>query len=313
MLSSLTLLALLFSCQPKSKDVKDTATSTGAMASDRQPNEVKPDFKEGEIQVSITTPGSKLGEMFQKINPSKGKIQEQIRKIAATLSPADQAKLESENQKNGMMNLAIVMLPLRSVIYVKDDQATAKFDALTYHGENYINDKKKEGLMYLKSQNSAKEATLSYTGENLKKMASTDVTSDAYNIATTKDTELIDGYLCTKSIYTLKNDSKPAAQSTGMPGATGKIYRLEVWASKQMPMAVNFVHPLYVAENSGIMKILIQYEKESKLRVLYQFTKVKPRPVTAAELSIHKTAKIIDFGKSELAASMELFGIVLGM
>ena len=309
-LFAFSIVSLLFSCQPK--QTKDKASDT-AVDSGSSVTAEKSDFKEGEIQVSITTPGSKLGEMFQKVDPSKGKIQEQMKKIAQQLSPAERAEMEAEGQKNGMLNLAVVMLPLRSVIYVKDDQATAKFDALTYHGENYVNDRKKEGLMYLKSQNSAKEATISYTGDNLKKMASTDVSSTAYNITTSKETELIDGYLCTKSMYTRKDEPKKAESINAVPGTSGKIYKLEVWASKQMPVAVNFVHPLYVEEKAGIMKILIQYEKESKLKVLYQFTSVKNRTVTPAEMAIHKTPKIIDFGKAELEASMQLFGIVLGM
>ena len=303
-------LSLIFACKPNSGG-KQTDKANNVSVSIEPP--AKTDFKEGEIQVSITTPGSKLGELFGKVDPAKGNIKAQMEKIAKSLSPAEQAELQAESEKNGMMNLAVLMLPIRSVIYVKGDAATAKFDAVTYHGENYINQQKKEGLMYVKSQNSSKEATIRYSGDMLKKMASTDIDSKAYNITPTKETEIIDGYLCTKNIYTLKNPAKKSESINGIPGTSGKVYKLEVWSSKQIPLALNFVHPLYVEEKAGIMKILIQYEQDSKFRILYQFSSVKSRPVTEAEMSIHQTAKVMDFEKSEMAAGLALFGIIMGM
>ncbi|RZM20230.1 MAG: hypothetical protein EOO88_36795 [Pedobacter sp.] len=223
----------------------------------------------------------------------------------------ERAELEAQSQKAGMMNLAILMLPLKSVMYIKGDQATAKFDALTFHGENTVNDAKKEGMMYVKSQNSTKALTISYTGDSFNEMAQNELKASDYDIKETGETSTVAGYNCSKSLYTIK---KPAAASS-VPRAipATSIYQLEVWTSKEMPKSVNFLHPLYINEDAGIMKIMIQYQKENPLKFLYEFTKVENRAVTADEMQIQKTAKIKDFGKDKMTVGMEMMGIIFGM
>lgn len=276
-----------------------------------KPEDQKAPFTEGKIELKITTPGSALGELLQQVDPSKGDVSTQIKKLAEKLSAKDRDELEDRNKKAGMMNLAILMLPLKSVIYINGDQATAKFDALTFHGENTVNDAKKEGMMYVKSQNSSKAMTISYTGDSFNEMAQNELKAADYNIKEIGETSTVAGYECSKSVYTLK---KPVQASTN-PGtiAAPSVYQLEVWTSTEMPKSVNFLHPLYIKEDAGIMKILIQYEKDSPLKFLYEFTKVENRTVTTAEMQIQKTAKIHDFGKDKMTVGMQMMGIVFGM
>lgn len=268
-------------------------------------------FNEGRIDLKITTPGSRFGELLQQVDPTRGNVSAQMKKLAEKLSANERAALEAQSQKAGMMNLAILMLPLKSVIFIKGDQATAKFDALTFHGENTVNDAKKEGMMYVKSQNSSKAMTISYTGDSFKEMAQNELKAADYDIKETGEASTIAGYTCSKRLYTLK---KPAAASS-IPGAipATSIYQLEVWTSEEMPKSVNFLHPLYIKEDAGIMKILIQYQKENPLKFLYEFTKVENRSVTAQEMQIQKTAPIKDFGKDKTTVGMEMMGIVFGM
>ncbi|RZM19741.1 MAG: hypothetical protein EOO88_37210 [Pedobacter sp.] len=61
------------------------------------------------------------------------------------------------------------------------------------------------------------------------------------------------------------------------------------------------------------MKILIQYQKDSPLKFLYEFTNVESRNVTPAEMDIKKTAKIHDFGKDKMTVGMQMMGIIFGM
>ncbi len=116
-----------------------------------------------------------------------------MKKLSEKLSAKERAELEAQSQKAGIMNLAILMLPLKSVIYIKGDQATAKFDALTYHGQNTVNDVKKEGMMYVKSQNSSKAMTISYTGDSYKEMAQNELKPEDYNISNTGETSIVAG------------------------------------------------------------------------------------------------------------------------
>ena len=277
--------------------------------------ETKSEFKEGVIGIKITTPGSGIGELLQQIDPAKGNTSEQMRKLMEKLSVKDKMKIDAQSKKNGMLNLAILMLPIKSTLYVKGAEATAKFDAVTYHGENRVNEAKKEGMMYVKSQNSAKEMTVSYTGDSFKEMNTNELRMEDYDIVKTDETENVAGYSCTKAVYTLKASAKPkqseAEVSAGVP--SGTVYKIDVWTSKEMPKSVNFLHPLYVKEDAGIMKLNIQYQKDNDLKIVYEFASVESRPVTAAELAVKQTAKIHDFGKDKMTVGMQMFGIILGM
>lgn len=268
-------------------------------------------FKEGKIDLKITTPGTALGELLQQVDPTKGNVSAQMKKLTEKLSVKERAVLEAQSQKAGMMNLAILMLPLRSVIYIKGDEATAKFDALTFHGENTINDTKKAGMMYVKSQNSNKAMTISYNGDSFNKMSQNELKAEDYNIQKTGETSNVAGYECTKSVYTLKKPAPTAAPAGGIPAAS--VYQLEVWTSTQIPRSVNFLHPLYIKEDAGIMKIMIQYQKDSPLKFLYEFTNVENRAVTEGEMQIQTTAKIHDLEKDEMTVGMQMMGIIFGM
>lgn len=274
-------------------------------------NVVKTLFKEGRIDVKITTPGTALGELLQNVDPTKGDVSGQMKALAEKLSPEEKAVLEAQSKKAGMMNLAILMLPLKSAIFIKGEEATAKFDALTFHGENTVNEARKAGLMYVKSQNSSKAMTISYTGDSFDEMAQNELKAEDYNIEKTDEISNIAGYACNKSVYTLK---KPVPNNN-MPGSlpAPSIYRLEVWTSENMPKSVNFLHPLYIKEGAGIMKILIQYEKDSRLKIMYEFTNVENRAVTVKEMEIMKTEKVHDFAKDKMTVGMQMMGIVLGM
>jgi len=314
LLSACILLLSLTACNQNPSGRNNPLAEKQRVASQTATSEneaTKVPFSEGRIDLKISTPGSGFGKLLQQVDPSKGNVSAQMKKLAEKLSAKERADLEAQSQKAGMMNLAILMLPLKSVIYIKGDQATAKFDALTFRGENTVNDAKKEGMMYVKSQNSSKALTISYTGDSFNEMAQNELKAADYNIKETGETSIVAGYTCSKSLYTLK---KPAAASS-VPGAipATSIYQLEVWTSKEMPKSVNFLHPLYIKENAGIMKIMIQYQKDNPLKFLYEFTKVENRAVTAEEMQIQKTAKIKDFGKDKMTVGMEMMGIVFGM
>lgn len=288
----------------KEKNVSEAATGV---------KEIKTQFKEGAIVTKITTPGSALGELFQQIDPSKGNTSKQMKELSEKLSAKDKALLEEQSKKNGMLNLAVLMLPVRSILYIKGNEATAKFDAITFHGENHVDYDKKTGIMYSKSQNSANDITVRYTGDSFKQMNPHELNIKDYDVVRTTETENVAGYLCTKSVYTLKNAAKVQKSEVGVAGASGTVYKIDVWTSAEMPQSLNFLHPLYVEEKAGIMKLLIQYEKDLDFKVLYEFSSVESRPVTEAEMTIKQNKTVYDFGKDPMQVGVKMLGIIFGM
>lgn len=312
---SLALFSFAACQQNANKEQNGSAQNGSSTTSNVVAKDVKTvtDFKEGVINVKITTPGSAIGELLQKVDPAKGNISAQMKALTEKLSAKDRLLLETQSKKNGMLNLAILMLPLQSTLYLKGNEATAKFDAVTFHGENYVDDGKKTGLMYVKSQNSANEMTIRYTGDSFKEMNTNQLDAADYDIVKTNETAEVAGYPCTKMVYTLKNAAKAQKTKTGMPGASGKVYKIDVWTSAQMPKSINFLHPLYVKEAAGIMKLVIQYEKALDFKILYELNHVESRAVTPNEMAIKQSKPVYDFGKDKMTVGFKMMGVIFGM
>ncbi|TDQ11793.1 hypothetical protein [Pedobacter metabolipauper] len=270
------------------------------------------DFTEGVIKVSISLPGSPMGKVFAQIDPEKGNMQVQMKSIRDKMSAADQKIFQEESQKLGFAMMGLVLLPPKTTIYMKGDEATAKMEALTYSGENTINSRTKKGMFYVKSRTNKTDISFTYDDKNSYKAFAGTLTDKEYNIVKTKETEVVAGYVCTKSIYTEKNAGKPASAAQAASASGVGAYKVEVWSSDLMPRSINFLHPLYVEEAGGIMKLVIYPKKESDLKVLYEFTSVERRPVTSAEMTVKKTAKVYDYGKDIQTLGWKLFGVMLG-
>lgn len=311
LLAALLLTSIVACTQsPSDKKKANTKNVTETAAGIK---EKRTKFTEGAISIKITTPGSALGELFQQIDPAKGNISEQMKKMSERLSARDKALIDAQTKKNGALNIAFLMLPVKSILYVKGNEATAKFDALTYHGENHVDNDKKTGMIYAKSQNSANDITVRFSGDSFKKLNSNELDIKNYNVLRTAETANVAGYLCTKSVYTLKKPITVPKSEVALSGTSGTIYKIDVWTSAEMPQSLNFLHPLYVEEKAGIMKLLIQYEKDSDFKVLYQFSDVDSRPITDAEMSIKQNKTVYDFGKDPMQVGMKMLGIIFGM
>ncbi|WEK37037.1 MAG: hypothetical protein P0Y53_05940 [Candidatus Pseudobacter hemicellulosilyticus] len=269
-------------------------------------------FREGAIKVDITTPGSLIGGLLQQVDPTKGNTQQQLMELSAGLSEADRKRFQKEAEETGILLLAIVNLPLKSMIYCKGENSTAKFDALNYHGENTVDMTKKEGKMYMKASAGTEQVNILYTGENLYRMSATVLNNEDYTITRTAETITVAGYPCTKAVYTLKGAPAGGPDRASMVGVDPKPYQVEVWTSTLMPGSLNFMHPLYIEENAGIMKLLVQFDRKTPFKLLYQFSQVESRAVTTAEMAIQEPGPVYDYEKDMMTIAGKLLKITFG-
>ncbi|MFD2034988.1 hypothetical protein ACFSKL_09310 [Belliella marina] len=275
---------------------------------------VQDQFTEGKIDIDISMEGSPalslLIEIYRQIDPSRD-MDEQMEEIIAGFTEEELAALmefEDSFDENGDglgqlgYMMSIMFMPLiDNVVYVKGDEALAKFEALTYRGENKINKKTLLGQYYMQSRwNEANQLSFTYTEEDFSKdFAQTSIDGGLYNIQRTQETELVAGYLCRKHVYTGKSvETAP--------------YKLEVWTSEQMPASVNFLHPYYLEEDGGIMKINAYLVNGLAYPIVYQFTEVTPRIVTAQEMSITETEPIYSYKDDEMTIAFQMFAILFG-
>ncbi len=266
-------------------------------------NHAEENFSEGRIDVAIHFQGNRLSEILNKVNPSKGDVQQQMQNLMKELSPAEAENIKKVMESNPILAMQIMFAPmLKNVIFVRDDHALAKCDGLIYHLENKLDGDNETGVVFIQSQyDKGKQLTFEYDKDYFGEIQlQTRIDMDLYDRQQTNDTEVIAGYTCTKAIYSLKNST---------PMALGK---LEVWTSERMPQSLNFIHPFYLEEEHGIMKIAIYQDMDSDMPMVYEFKKVTPAPVSDSDMEIQQSQPIYS-GKSDAQTiAAKLMGIMFG-
>ncbi|KAB7530215.1 hypothetical protein F8C76_01520 [Flagellimonas olearia] len=246
-------------------------------------------FTEGMIDVAIHFPGNRLGEILNQVDPSKGNIQQQMENLMKELSPAEAQSIQKVMKGNPILAMQIMFAPLlKNVIFVRQGQALAKCDGLVYHLENKFDGDTGTGTVFIRSQyDKSKELTFNYNEDYFGEIQfQTRLDMSLYHRKTTSDTDVISGYTCTKSVYTLKENT---------PMALGK---LEVWTSEHMPQSLNFIHPFYLEEEHGIMKIAVYQDIQSDMPMVYEFKKVTSAPVSDSDMTILQSQPVYS-GKSD--------------
>ncbi len=266
-------------------------------------NNTKENFSEGKIDVVIHFPGNRLSEILNKVDPSKGDVQQQMQNLMKDLSQSEAENIKKVMEANPILAMQIMFAPmLKNEIFVREDHALAKCDGLMYHLENKLNGENETGVVFIQSQyDKSKQLTFEYDKDYFGEIQlQTRIDMDLYDRQQTNDTDVIAGYTCAKAIYTLKNSA---------PMALGK---LEVWTSERMPQSLNFIHPFYLEEEHGIMKIAIYQDMDSDMPMVYEFKKVTPVPVSDSDMEIQQSQPVYS-GKSDAQTiAAKLMGIMFG-
>ncbi|MGS2763048.1 hypothetical protein [Sinomicrobium sp. M5D2P9] len=260
-------------------------------------------FTEGKIDIQIYFPGNRLSEILNKVDPSKGDIQQQLEKYTKELSAGEAENVQKVMRANPMLAMQIMFAPmLKNEIFVKGDQVTAKCDGLMYHLENTLNASKETGTVFVQSQSDKnRQVTFHYDKDYFgESQLQTKIDMEMYDRKLTDETGEIAGYTCNKAVYTLKNTS-----------AAG-IGKLEVWTSGQMPESLNFIHPFYLEEEHGIMKIAIYQDMQSDIPMVYEFKKVTPVSVGDSDMKIRQSQPVYEAKSDTEAIAAKLMGIMFG-
>lgn len=261
------------------------------------------DFSQGKIDVAIHFPGNRLSEILNKVDPSKGNVQQQMQNHMKELSQADAENIKKVMEANPILAMQTMFAPmLKNEIFVREGKALAKCDGLIYHLENKLDGDNGSGTVFIQSQyDRSKQLTFQYDKDYFGEIQlQTRIDMDLYDRQQTNDTEVIAGYTCTKAIYSLKNST---------PMALGK---LEVWTSERMPQSLNFIHPFYLEDEHGIMKIAIYQDMHSDMPMVYEFKKVTPATVSDSDMEIQQSQPVYS-GKSDAETiAAQLMGIMFG-
>ena len=263
-------------------------------------------FTEGIITTEVTMPGNPLAAIISQIDPSQGNIEEQLAELISQLSPEEQEALNESMEGSGMFAIAALMTPFETELYVRPDEILARGYALNYYLENYQSTSKDEGLFYLESLSSDENHMLgTYTPSLSEAIWQTiTVTHEDYDIERLKDTEVVAGYACGVASYTLKNPT--GAEVVGHP------LRLMVYTSEAMPKELNFQHPFYIPENSGILRIDVTYDAEGKNKMIYQAVDIESKPLNDTHFVTKTSPNVYDLDSDDGAAGIAMLAIMFG-
>ncbi|GAA0525579.1 hypothetical protein [Chitinophaga japonensis] len=293
----LSTLLPIFSCAGSA----GRGENTGSDSLTAQSTVEKAAFGEGKITVDIYFPDNPLSKVLNKIDPAKGNMQEQFATLSKTLTAEDAQQINRVMKGNPIQAMMVMFSPLlKNEIFVREGNATAKCDGLVYHLENQLEGNAGKGKIFLQSQaDKGNQVTFSYDKDFLgQSQVQTVFERDKYDRAETGETAQVAGYNCTKAVYTLK------------PGGGPGVGKLEVWTSAQMPRSLNFIHPFYLDEDHGIMKIVLFLDGGSSM--VYEFKKVLPGEVSAADMAIQESQPVYDAATAGTALSGKIMGVMFG-
>ena len=234
--------------------------------------------------------------------------------IMGKWTEAEMDRYQADMKKAGMLVMTLMSMPMDFSICTKDQRSVTRYHALNYRGETSADLGKKVGMMFMQSTRADEDITLKYTGEQMQQMGKQVLSNEDYDILHTKEAAVVAGYPCVKSVYTLKGVADAIAGKSAMQ-ADQKAYRVEVWTSTLIPKSLNFLHPLYVEEDHGIMKLLIIFDKNESLKLQYEFVSVENKTITEADLSIRQSSEVHDAGdqKAMLGLVQKVMSITMGM
>lgn len=282
----------------------------------KRPLALNPPPFEGTLTTKILLGGVDLSILTDNIDYSKGDVQQQIKAAYAKLSAGDLERLKKLTEANPMMGMVIMMTPPKGTITLKGDVAVARTRGFGYEIAHYHNRIKDEAYIYtgsLVDTNNNATATYKPSGGYSALFAGDKlVNPDEYAIGKLPGTVTVAGYNCTRSVYTPKNPgAKKEAAVPGMPAMA--LQKLIVYSSADMPADINFSHPYYFPEKTGVMRIDIYFDKDEKPTMVYEVVDVKKGNVGDAALTVKKTEPLFNLASGNVMEyGMKLMGIMMG-
>ena len=263
---------------------------------------------EGTLTTRVTVAGVDMSQVTEAIDYGKGNIQEQMEAAYRQLPAADLSRLQTVMTENPMMGLVVAMTPPKATVYVKGQTALAHIRGLGYEIIHAHNEQKDEAFIYTASLMPSGDAvTAGYQPSQGYEGAFAEdkrITADQFDMARSAGTADVAGHSCTITTYT------PKAGTTEPAGFNAPLHKLVVYSSKDLPKGINFSHPYYLPEESGILRIDIYLDDTTEPSMVYEVTDIDESPVDDSLLTPRKTEPVYTLSDSDYG--MRVLGILLG-
>lgn len=265
------LATMILSCNHTVKDTNLTEVQTASN---------KSFFKEGTIEMGIYSNDLDLGLLIDKIDFSRNDAEQQLKKLS-TDDPESKAILDlMENiaDQNPLAALSVATNIAECTYYIKDDQVLGKVRGFGWTMDNYHNQGQDLGSLYLETlcntEHILEEDRQIYStykpSTNKGSSAINNIDFKRFKRTKEANKQDVSGYECDVISYT-SNDKDPILPNS--------LQKLVVYTSALFNPTINFTHPFYLEETSGILRLDI-YIADDKTPTLV----MKPKSIVAAEI-----------------------------
>ncbi len=285
---------------------------------DEQPGDNTP-FVEGTIEMGMYSHGVDLGFFIKQIDFSRNDVPEQFAELAENNEEARQflALLQEYSSSNPFAALGLMMNGVICTYYVKGDIVLGKARGFGYQFDNYHDAKNDEGKVFLRTLVQTDEIPAEDRELSLTYVPSVDLgvggggTFDAsmYNRQSSSKSEIVGGYSCDVSTYTIKSQHIPAPDPNNPLPQTPIAYKLVVYTSDAFNATINFTHPFYLPEDGGILKLEIYYDNGEEPTLVMQPEAITARAIANAELAIEVKDPVYSF--NDVAVGWKMLAIML--
>lgn len=268
-------------------------------------------FDEGILVTRVSFPGSVFNDYFSKLvasekNGNAGQNQDDQMAQAKHFQSLFDKLSEEDKARTGTMMMAAMMTPYYAQIYFSKEKALAKAVAMNYRMESFMNMEEKLGLMAAFSKNDEKNFAISFSADQIKKVwQKEEVSPENYTIVQSPIKEPVIGFQCIKTVYTYKKGKQTANNLSSDPP-----YKIVVWSSPQFDTSLNFFHPLYLNIPHGILKIEVQYDAQSKIKMVYEVVSATAKQLNESDFGMTPTESVVDWDKDPTAASIGMLSIL---
>lgn len=294
-----------------------TGCSKGGGTPDPEEGEVITEvFAEGTVEMGMYSHGVDLGYFIDKVDFSRDDVREQVEELLENTS-SDQnlfALIEEVSERNPFVALSLIMNAVTCTYYVKNDVVFGEARGFGYEYDNFHDRQNDEGKVFIRTLVQTDEISEEDRELSLTYVPSTDlgmgegIEHNLYDRHVESRKENVNGYVCDVSTYTLKPGYGPLVADPGNPvPTTPAVRKLAVYTSKLFNPTINFTHPFYLPEESGILRLEIFYEDSDTPTLVMSPKEITSRPITGDELQIRVKEPIYNINNASLA--WKLFAI----
>ncbi len=268
-------------------------------------------FSEGTIEMGMYGRGVDLGYFIDRIDFSRDDVREQFEELSGNTEEGQQlaAILQEYSRTNPFAALGLIINASSCTYYIKGDVVLGKAKGFGYTFDNYHDAKNDQGKVFVRTEVQTTEIPEEDRALSVTYIPSVDlgmgsggaIETSWYDRQVAAQTEVVAGYPCTVSTYTIKTQYIPEPDPENPLPQSPVCYKLVVYTSSAFNKTINFTHPFYLPEDSGILKLEIYYDDGEEPTLVMQPKEISPRAIGDAEMQIEERQPVYDINDPSLA------------